>query len=78
MVINIVGEYQFGKREGKGTYSFSDGKPAVTGIWSNNALVTKTANSQNAVNKVNDLQNPDFEKKKIETLRSSILKDRAA
>ena len=73
-----VGEYQFGKREGKGTYSFSDGKPAVTGIWSNNALVTKTANSQNAVNKVNDLQNPDFEKKKIETLRSSILKDRAA
>jgi len=71
-----VGEYQFGKREGKGTYSFTDGKPALTGIWSNNALVTKTAASQNAINKVNDLQNPDFEKKKIETLRSSILKDR--
>ena len=49
----------------------------MTGIWSNNALVTKTAASQNAINKVNDLQNPDFEKKKIETLRSSILKDRA-
>ena len=73
-----VGEYQFGKRDGKGTYSFSNGKPALTGIWSNNAIVTKTSNSQNANNKVNDLQNPDFEKKKIETLRSSILRDRAA
>ena len=72
-----VGEYQYGKREGKGTYSFTDGKPALTGIWSNNALVTKTASSQNANNKVNDLQNPDFEKKKIESLRSSILKDRS-
>jgi hypothetical protein len=72
-----VGEYQYGKREGKGTYSFTDGKPALTGIWSNNALVTKTAASQNAINKVNDLQNPDFEKKKIETLRSSILRDRS-
>jgi len=59
-----VGEYQYGKREGKGTYSFTDGKPALTGIWSNNALVNKTAASQNATNKVNDLQNPDFEKKK--------------
>ena len=73
-----VGEYQYGKREGKGTYAFSNGNPALTGIWSNNALVTKIANSQNANNKVNDLQSPEFEKKKIETLRSSILKDRAS
>ena len=73
-----VGEYQYGKREGKGTYAFSNGNPALTGIWSNNALVTKTANSQNAINKANDLQSPEFEKKKIETLRSSILKDRAS
>jgi hypothetical protein len=60
-----VGEYQFGKRDGKGTYSFSNGKPALTGIWSNNAIVTKTSNSQNANNKVNDLQNSDFEKKRL-------------
>jgi hypothetical protein len=73
-----VGEYQYGKREGKGTYAFSNGNPSLTGIWSNNALVTKTANSQNAINKANDLQSPEFEKKKIETLRSSILKDRAS
>ena len=71
-----VGEYQYGKREGKGTYSFTNGKPALTGIWSNNALVTKTAASHTANSKVGDLQNPEFEKKKIETLRSSILKDR--
>ena len=73
-----VGEYQFGKREGKGTYSFSNGKPAVTGIWANNALVTKITNAQDASKKVNGLQNPDFEKKKIETLRASILNDRSA
>jgi hypothetical protein len=71
-----VGEYKFGKREGKGTYTFSNGNPALTGVWANNALVTKTTNSQDASKKVNDLQNPNFEKKKIESLRSSILKDR--
>ena len=71
-----VGEYQFGKREGKGTYTFSNGKPALTGIWANNALVTKMTNTQDGSKKVNDLQNPDFEKKKIEALRTSILKDR--
>ena len=70
-----VGEYQYGKREGKGTYTFSNGKPALTGIWANNALVTKMTNAQDASKKVNDLQNPEFEKKKIETLRTSILKD---
>ena len=70
-----VGEYQYGKREGKGTYTFSNGKPALTGIWANNALVNKMTNAQDASKKVNDLQNPEFEKKKIETLRTSILKD---
>ena len=70
-----VGEYQYGKREGKGTYTFSNGKPALTGIWANNALVTKMTNAQDVSKKVNDLQNPEFEKKKIETLRTSILKD---
>lgn len=70
-----VGEYQYGKRDGKGTYTFSNGKPALTGIWANNALVTKMTNAQDASKKVNDLQNPEFEKKKIESLRTSILKD---
>ena len=60
-----VGEYQFGKREGKGTYSFSNGKPALSGVWSNNALVTKMTNSPDASKKVNDLQNPAFEKKRL-------------
>ena len=73
-----VGEYQFGKREGKGTYSFSNGKPALSGVWSNNALVTKMTNSPDASKKVNDLQNPAFEKKKIDALRASILKDRGS
>lgn len=72
-----VGEYQYGKREGKGTYTFSNGKPALTGIWANNALVNKTTNSLDASNKVNDIQNPEFEKKKIDSLRSSILKGQA-
>jgi hypothetical protein len=73
-----VGEYQFGKREGKGTYTFSNGKPALSGIWANNVLVTKMSNAQDGSKKVNDLQNPEFEKKKIEALKASILKDRGA
>ena len=60
-----VGEYQFGKREGKGTYTFSNGKPALTGIWANNALVTKMTNTQDGSKKVNDLQGPAFEKKRL-------------
>ena len=71
-----VGEYQFGKREGKGTYTFSNGKPPLSGIWSNNVLVTKMTNAPDGSKKVNDLQNPEFEKKKIDALKTSILKDR--
>ncbi|MCX7269455.1 MAG: hypothetical protein NT095_03000, partial [Burkholderiales bacterium] len=34
-----VGQYQYGKRQGKGTYSFPNGKPALSGNWSNNQFV---------------------------------------
>lgn len=72
-----VGLYQYGKREGKGTYSFPNGKPPLTGIWSNNRLVSPGHTVMESKSSAGQMQAVSSEAVKKKTEESAVDKPRA-